>query len=250
MAPRYLFLVFIFVIGGMSSILIGQTKTYLSNPKIFLIIKNKGLSLQDSQLVINPKENFKIDRRADSLIIHFNSELKEASANWRLNWQIKEKTGKSIMPNKDGTYTVKDTFDLAFKVLQDSLFFPKKWNFGKSLGYSIIPGGGRFHTGHPWQGGILGALQVVPIPLAIYFNHQRQKFLDMSEDAARQGDQQKLDEYFNKSQDSKKYARIAIGAAAIAYLINILDAMISVKEFELSPSLMNNGVRLNLSKKI
>lgn len=130
----------------------------------------------------------------------------------------------------------------------DTLVCYTSRKFHGILGYSLLPGGGRFYAGHPWQGVALGILQVAPIPLAIYYNDQRLKYLDRARDAARRVDQVALNENFDRSQDFRLRAGIAIGVSAVAYLFNTFDVLTNVKEVRFQPLFDENGVRLSICK--
>ena len=156
-----------------------------------------------------------------------------------------------VLPKKDILSYI-DGIRMSPKISpSDSIIYQSeegKW--AKMIGYSIVPGGGRFQKGHRWQGVALGMLQVGPIPFAIYYNDQYRKYLQKARDAAFLRDEDALDQNFDKAQDFRSRAGIMIGISTGTYLLNIVDVfIIKNKEVKYQTVIDDNGIRFNISKK-
>jgi len=246
MNSKWFFLVLLSASLGTSFSAHGQTK-------VILIMKNNGFHYEG----LSDRENVQVDTWRDSIVISFSPRSREEYARWTVKRDsavaLANLAPGIVSIDPSGRIIVKDLQNFVLKVRQntnrDTIVCRSEKNFGKILGYSLLPGGGRFYARHPWQGVALGILQVAPIPLVIYYNDQRLKYLDRARDAARRVDQAALDENFDKSQDFRLRAGIAIGVSAVAYLINTFDVLTGVKEVRFQPLVDANGVRLNVCKK-
>lgn len=146
-----------------------------------------------------------------------------------------------------------DTFQIKQqppKIEIDTIYCKEKRDFLKTLGFSLLPGGGRFHARKYWKGTGMAILQLASIGLAIYCNNQRQEYWNLTEMAALNRDQTKLDENYDKYKNFHYYTVAAIGAAIATNFLNVRDVLINVKNIDCRLSLSVDGIRVNIERKL
>jgi len=255
MSSKRFFLLLLSALLGISFSTKAQTKTVLTMvtkgpAKIVLIMENSVFHYEGfSRVTWSPGAN--VSQQHDSLIILFSRFLKTDSVRWSLK---RDSTGtrlEGIMKiNPEHTFTVADSQNFTLEVKQDSVDCEEWVTFDRIIAYSMLPGGIKFQTGHPWQGLALGILQVTPIPFAIHYNYQRLKYFDRAREAAKRGDRPARDENFDKSQDYALRVGIALGITAVAYVINTFDVFKNIKKIQCQPVVHGDGLRLEISKEL
>jgi len=153
--------------------------------------------------------------------------------------------GKLIFIGLDVSSVKLDTF----KIKSPKYIPQEKRELLKILGYSLMPGGGRFYAGKNSQGWGVAILQLSSIGLAIHYNNQQQKYFDMAIEAANLRNQSELDKNFEKYKKFSLYTGIAVGIAAAASFFNICDVLINVKDIQCEPFASANGIGVQFSKK-
>jgi len=247
MIAKYFFRIFLLALLVRPFSTIGQTKV-----KVILTMKNSTFHYEGVSDTTGSSE-FEFKQVGDSIVITFSPRsLKDESIKWNVKRDTTARSEiKGIMERDalQGTFTVKDSQNFALKVLQDSVVYVEKGSLAKTIAFSMLPGGGRFQAGHPWQGLAIGILQAVPIPLAIHYNYQRLKYLDWSNEAAKRGDRTGRDENFEKSRERALRVGIALGVTGVAYLINAIDVLSGAKDIKCQPVVHHDGFQLGFSKK-
>lgn len=253
MSSKRFFLLLLSALLGIPFSTKAQTKTVFTMvtkgpAKVVIIMENSVFQYEGfSGVTWSPGAS--VSQRRDSLIILFPRFLKTESVRWSLK---RDSTGARlegiVKTNPDHTFTVADLQNFILKVKQDSIACEEQVTFDRIIAYSMLPGGGKFQTGHPWQGLVLGILQVAPIPFAIHYNYQRLKYFDRASEAAKRGDRAARDENFDRSQDYALRAGVALGITAVAYAINTFDVIKNLKKIRCRPIVHGDGFRLDISK--
>lgn len=227
-------------------VLIGMTETGISQVNLSISTTSDTIPLRydfrlnDSNIFFRASAN-------DTVWINL-----PANCGWSLAWRTEDKPINEFVqlrkiisvPGSRTRVCIADSFYFTINIQQKI----KTISFPQFFQYSVIPGGGRFYFKRPWQGLGIAILQLAPIPFAVYYDDQRQKFYDLAVEAAAHGDQAGLDENFDKSQYFRRLTGFAIGISATATLINIFDVLINVKKTKLVPLVSDDGFRLGIIK--
>jgi hypothetical protein len=203
----------------------------------------------------NSKE---VKQNGDTVFISLSQLDSIEQLKWTLDrdttWNADSSRSGTLFKVEGNSYHIQDTQDFVLKVRKriDSVFYERTRyetrDFGEILGFSLIPGGGRFHAGDVSAGIFEGIFQIGPIPFAIYFTSQRQMYFNQEKEAALKGDAAAANTYYDKGEQYSLDAGIAIGISAAAYVLNIYDVFTNVRDYQWGPYVTRNGIGLSFSK--
>lgn len=181
--------------------------------------------------------------------------LLKPKAKLTIRWKFKEcpmkmlLEKKYIIPIDPNKAIINDSLRLNVTTTSESLYFQERKNLNQLFKYSIIPGGARFYKHSNTIGIIIASLEVAPIPFAFWFNHDRNKYYEKAQEAAKQRNLEDLNRFYNKSQDFRCYRDVAITISAAAFLFNLLDVLLNVRKIVQVPrtSLIQYKTNTNFS---
>ncbi len=150
-----------------------------------------------------------------------------------------------IIEGKDGSISLRQSLrNINFSITAnrqvngegDTIVVFENRQFSRILSSALIPGGARFKNDSIILGIVVGALEIVPIPLWFYFNHKREDYFEKSVDWANNWEfaradfiKKQIDYNYDKSQDYRRYQNLSASVFIGAFLFNFVDTVLNIK---------------------